>query len=31
LTGLIDLLWQEIEMHSTPVYEVDPLQQVGTY
>ena len=31
LTGLIDLLWQEIEMHSTPVHEPEPLEQLGTY
>ena len=31
LTGLIDLLWQEIEMHSTPVEEPQPLEQLGTY
>ena len=31
LTGLIDLLWQEIEMRSTPVLEPEPLEQLGTY
>ena len=31
LTGLIDLLWQEIEMHSTPVQEPEPMEQLGTY
>ena len=31
LTGLIDLLWQEIEMHSTPVEEPQPLEQLGAY
>lgn len=31
LTGLIDLLWQEIEMHSTLVEEPQPLEQLGTY
>jgi hypothetical protein len=31
LAGLIDLLWQEIEMESVEVFEENPLEQVGTY
>jgi hypothetical protein len=31
LTGLIDLLWQEIEMSSLSRREVSPLEEVGTY
>jgi len=29
LAGLIDLLWQEIEMESVPVAEISPLDEVG--
>lgn len=31
LAGLIDLLWQEIEMDSAAVPELRPLDEVGTY
>ena len=31
LAGLIDLLWQEIEMDSLPVPERNPLNEIGTY
>lgn len=31
LAGLIDLLWQEIEMGSVELFEENPLDQVGTY
>lgn len=31
LAGLIDLLWQEIEMESIPVPERNPLDEIGTY
>ena len=31
LAGLIDLLWQEVEMDSVKVQEVSPLEQIGTY
>jgi hypothetical protein len=31
LAGLIDLLWQEIEMESIPVPELNPLDEIGTY
>ena len=31
LAGLIDLLWQEIEMDSARLPEVNPLEQIGTY
>jgi hypothetical protein len=31
LTGLIDLLWQEIEMVSLTPRETSPLEEVGTY
>jgi hypothetical protein len=31
LAGLIDLLWQEVEMESVEVLEENPLEQVGTY
>jgi hypothetical protein len=31
LTGLIDLLWQEIEMTSLTPRETSPLEEVGTY
>lgn len=31
LAGLIDLLWQEIEIEAVDVPEVDPLDQIGTY
>ena len=31
LAGLIDLLWQEIEMESAMPDEVSPLTEIGTY
>jgi hypothetical protein len=31
LAGLIDLLWQEVEMESVEMLEENPLEQVGTY
>lgn len=31
LAGLIDLLWQEIEMDSIAVPERNPLDEIGTY
>jgi hypothetical protein len=31
LAGLIDLLWQEIEMESVPVRQTNPLDEIGTY
>jgi hypothetical protein len=31
LAGLIDLLWQEIEMDSVVVPEPNPLEDIGTY
>jgi len=31
LAGLIDLLWQEIEMGTVPVAETGPLDEVGIY
>jgi hypothetical protein len=31
LAGLIDLLWQEMEMDSARVPEVRPLDEIGTY
>jgi hypothetical protein len=31
LGGLIDLLWQEIEMRSVAPRELSPLEEVGTY
>lgn len=31
LAGLIDLLWQEIEMDGVPVVETSPLDEVGIY
>lgn len=31
LAGLIDLLWQEIEMESMPVRDTNPLEEIGTY
>ena len=31
LSGLIDLLWQEIEMDSSRLPEVNPLEEIGTY
>lgn len=31
LAGLIDLLWQEIEMDSMALRETNPLDEVGTY
>jgi len=31
LAGLIDLLWQEIEMETVEMLEENPLEQVGTY
>jgi hypothetical protein len=31
LAGLIDLLWQEIEMESAMPAEVSPLAEIGTY
>ena len=31
LAGLIDLLWQEIEMQSAIPRELSPLEEIGTY
>jgi hypothetical protein len=31
IAGLIDLLWQEIEMEEVVVPETNPLDQIGTY
>ena len=31
IAGLIDLLWQEVEMDAEKVAEVDPLDLIGTY
>jgi hypothetical protein len=31
LAGLIDLLWQEIEIEAVAVPEINPLDQIGTY
>jgi hypothetical protein len=31
IAGLIDLLWQEIEMDAMPVREANPLDEIGTY
>lgn len=31
LSGLIDLLWQEIEMESVKPSETSPLEEIGTY
>jgi hypothetical protein len=31
LAGLIDLLWQEIEMESVVVRQSDPLEEIGIY
>lgn len=31
LSGLIDLLWQEVEMQSATPRELSPLDQIGTY
>ncbi len=31
LAGLIDLLWQEIEMETVPVIERSPLDEIGIY
>ena len=31
LAGLIDLLWQEIEMETVAVAQSNPLQEVGIY
>ena len=31
IAGLIDLLWQEIEMDSVVVPETNPLEDIGTY
>lgn len=31
LTGLIGLLWQEIEMQSSTPRELSPLEEIGTY
>jgi hypothetical protein len=31
LSGLIDLLWQEIEMESAKPLETSPLEEIGTY
>ena len=31
LAGLIDLLWQEIEMDAMPVREISPFDEIGTY
>lgn len=31
LAGLVDLLWQEIEMDDAKVPEVSPLAEIGTY
>jgi hypothetical protein len=31
LAGLIDLLWQEVEMDSVKPQEPSPLEEIGTY
>jgi hypothetical protein len=31
LAGLIDLLWQEVEMEGVEMTEENPLEQIGTY
>lgn len=31
LAGLIDLLWQEVEMESLTAPERNPLEEIGTY
>jgi hypothetical protein len=31
LAGLIDLLWQEVEMDHLSILERDPLAEIGTY
>lgn len=31
LAGLIDLLWQEIEMEGLEVRETNPMDEIGTY
>ncbi|HEY6661940.1 MAG TPA: hypothetical protein VIZ66_03355 [Sphingomicrobium sp.] len=31
LAGLIDLLWQEVEMESVPAPHSDPLEEIGIY
>ena len=31
LDGLVDLLWQEIEMQSAQTRELSPLEEIGTY
>jgi len=31
LAGLIDLLWQEIEIETVDVPDINPLDQIGTY
>jgi hypothetical protein len=31
LAGLIDLLWQEVEIEGVAVPEVNPLAEIGTY
>jgi hypothetical protein len=31
IAGLIDLLWQEIEMEGVPVRATNPLEEIGTY
>ena len=31
LAGLIDLLWQEVEMESVPVPQCNPLEEIGIY
>ena len=31
LAGLIDLLWQEVEMESVATAKADPLEEIGIY
>ena len=31
IAGLIDLLWQEIEMETVDLPETSPLEEIGTY
>jgi hypothetical protein len=31
IAGLIDLLWQEVEMESVTISESNPLEEIGTY
>jgi hypothetical protein len=31
LAGLIDLLWQEVEMEAIEVHQTSPLDEIGTY